>query len=100
MSHVDLVERFKALEVEVELGFDAEQTAVEVARCLNCDIQTDFTANLCIECDACIDVCPVYCLTMTENEPEEELRLNLTAPAENTRSGSLRISRTFHKPLA
>ncbi len=83
MSHVDLVERFKALEVEVELGFDAEQTAVEVARCLNCDIQTDFTANLCIECDACIDVCPVYCLTMTENRPEEELRLNLTAPAEN-----------------
>ena len=84
MSHVDLVERFKALEVEVELGFDAEQTAVEVARCLNCDIQTEFTANLCIECDACIDVCPVYCLTMTENEPEEELRLHLTAPAENT----------------
>ena len=84
MSHVDLVERFKALEVEVELGFDPEQTAVEVARCLNCDIQTDFTANLCIECDACIDVCPVYCLTMTENEPEEDLRLHLTAPAENT----------------
>ena len=60
MNHVDLVERFKALEVEVELGFDAEQTAVEVERCLNCDIQTHFSAPLCIECDACIDVCPVY----------------------------------------
>ena len=84
MNHVDLVERFKALEVEVELGFDAEQTAVEVERCLNCDIQTHFAAPLCIECDACIDVCPVYCLTITDNGSEEELRNNLTAPAENT----------------
>jgi len=83
MNHVDLVERFKALEVEVELGFDAEQTAVEVERCLNCDIQTHFSAPLCIECDACIDVCPVYCLTITHNGPEEELRKRLTVPAEN-----------------
>ncbi len=83
MTHVDLVKRFKALEVEVELGFDAEQTAVEVERCLNCDIQTDFTAGLCIECDACIDVCPVSCLTITHNGVEEELRGRLTAPAEN-----------------
>ena len=84
MNHVDLVERFKALEVEVELGFDAEQTAVEVERCLNCDIQTHFSAPLCIECDACIDVCPVYCLTITDNGSEEDLRNRLTAPAENT----------------
>ena len=84
MNHVDLAERFKALEVEVELGFDAEQTAVEVERCLNCDIQTHFSAPLCIECDACIDVCPVYCLTITDNGSEEELRNRLTAPAENT----------------
>ena len=84
MNHVDLVKRFKALEVEVELGFDPEQTAVEVERCLNCDIQTDFTPSLCIECDACIDVCPVYCLTITGNGSEEELRGRLTAPAENT----------------
>ena len=84
MNHVDLVERFKALEVEVELGFDAEQTAVEVERCLNCDIQTHFSAPLCLECDACIDVCPVYCLTITDNGSEEDLRNRLTAPAENT----------------
>ena len=84
MNHVDLVERFKALEVEVELGFDAEQTAIEVERCLNCDIQTSFSAPLCIECDACIDVCPVYCLTITDNGSEEEMRDRLTAPAENT----------------
>ncbi len=84
MNHVDLVERFKALEVEVELGFDAEQTAVEVERCLNCDIQTHFSAPLCIECDACIDVCPVYCLTITDSGSEEDLRNRLTAPAENT----------------
>ena len=84
MNHVDLVKRFKALEVEVELGFDPEQTAVEVERCLNCDIQTDFTPSLCIECDACIDVCPVYCLTITGNGSEEELRGRLMAPAENT----------------
>ena len=84
MNHVDLVERFKALEVEVELGFNAEQIAVEVERCLNCDIQTHFSAPLCIECDACIDVCPVYCLTITDNGSEEDLRDRLTAPAENT----------------
>ncbi len=84
MNHVDLVERFKALEVEVELGFNAEQTAVEVERCLNCDIQTHFAAPLCIECDACVDVCPVYCLTITDNGSEEDLRDRLTAPAENT----------------
>ncbi len=83
MNHVDLVERFKALEVEVELGFDPEQTALEVERCLNCDIQTHFTPKLCIECDACIDVCPVYCLTITVNGTEEDLRTRLTAPADN-----------------
>ena len=59
MKHVDLAERFEKLNIEVELGFTAEQTAREVERCLNCDIQTLFTDNLCIECDACIDICPV-----------------------------------------
>src|SRR5262249_21628412 len=67
MVHVDLTTRFKDLVTEVELGFDAEQTAAEVQRCLNCDVQTVFEAPLCIECDACIDVCPVQCLTITEN---------------------------------
>src|SRR5207247_6182141 len=54
MKHVDLVERFRQLNIEVELGFDIHQTAREVQRCLNCDIETDFTRKRCIECDACI----------------------------------------------
>ncbi len=83
MPHVDLKERFKKLDIEVELGFTVEQTIEEVERCLNCDIQTVFTAKLCIECDACIDVCPVNCLTMTANGEEDDLRTRLSAPAEN-----------------
>lgn len=83
MKHVDLVERFEQLNIEVELGFTAEQTAREVERCLNCDIQTDFTAARCIECDACIDVCPVQCLTITRDGEEMELRTRLSAPALN-----------------
>ena len=83
MPHVDLKERFKQLDIEVELGFTAEQTLLEVERCLNCDIQTVFAAPLCIECDACIDVCPVDCLTIAPNGDEEQLRRRLTAPASN-----------------
>ena len=83
MPHVDLKERFKKLNIEVELGFTPELAIEEVERCLNCDIQTVFNADLCIECDACIDVCPVDCLTMTGNAEEEELRGQLTAPADN-----------------
>jgi formate dehydrogenase (NADP+) beta subunit len=83
MPHVDLKKRFKRLNVEVELGFDAEQVAVEVERCLNCDLQTVFTAPLCIECDACIDICPVDCLTITENGPLEELQGRLRTPRLN-----------------
>jgi ferredoxin len=83
MPHVDLKERFKKLDIEVELGFTAEQAVQEVERCLNCDIQTVFAANLCIECDACIDVCPVNCLTITQNGNAEELRTRLSAPADN-----------------
>jgi len=83
MPHVDLKKRFKKLDIEVELGFTAEQAIKEVERCLNCDIQTVFAADLCIECDACIDICPVDCLTMTENGDETDLRSRLSAPAEN-----------------
>lgn len=83
MPHVDLKERFRKLDIEVELGFTPEQMATEVERCLNCDIQTVFTDKLCIECDACIDVCPTDCLTITANAPEETLRASLTVPAEN-----------------
>ena len=83
MPHVDLKERFKKLDIEVELGFTAEQAAREVERCLNCDVQTVFTADLCIECDACLDICPVNCLTITQNGEEDDLRTRLSAPSEN-----------------
>ncbi len=84
MQHEALVKRFSDLGVEVELGFSAEEAATEVGRCLNCDIQTHFTAPLCIECDACIDVCPTNCLTITTNGgPIDELRTRLSAPALN-----------------
>jgi formate dehydrogenase beta subunit len=83
MPHVDLKERFRKLDIEVELGYTVEQTIQEVERCLNCDIQTVFAAKLCIECDACIDICPVNCLTITHNGDEADLRTRLLAPAEN-----------------
>jgi ferredoxin len=83
MQHVDLARRFEQLNIEVELGFNAEQTAREVQRCLNCDVQTAFTEKRCIECDACIDVCPVQCLTIARDGEESEIRTRLSAPAVN-----------------
>ena len=83
VPHVSLKERFKKIDIEVELGFTAEQAVQEVQRCLNCDVQTVFDAKLCIECDACIDICPVDCLTMTPDGEEAELRTRLKAPALN-----------------
>ncbi|MFZ9667739.1 MAG: FAD-dependent oxidoreductase [Steroidobacteraceae bacterium] len=83
VPHVSLKERFKKIDIEVELGFTAEQAAEEVQRCLNCDVQTIFDAKLCIECDACIDICPVDCLTMTPDGAEADLRTRLKAPAAN-----------------
>ena len=83
MQHVALKERLKTLSVEVEEGFDLEQTLQEAERCLNCDVQTHFTGPLCIECDACIDICPLSCLTITANGDEDDLRTRLTAPALN-----------------
>lgn len=83
VPHVSLKERFKNIDIEVELGFTAEQVVAEVQRCLNCDVQTVFDAKLCIECDACIDICPVDCLTMTTDGVEADLRTRLKAPATN-----------------
>jgi ferredoxin len=83
MKHVDLVKRFSDLSIEVEVGFTPEQAATEVERCLNCDVQTAFTAPRCIECDACIDVCPVQCLTIARDGDEPDLRMRLSAPAVN-----------------
>jgi len=79
MEHVDLVKRFEGLNVEVELGFSAEQIATEVQRCLNCDVHTVFEAPLCTECDACIDVCPVDCLAIVPAAPEASLRETIGA---------------------
>jgi ferredoxin len=83
MQHVELPVRFASMSTEVEKGFTDEQTRVEVERCLNCDIQTHFIDSLCIECDACIDICPVDCLTITPNAEEVDLRQRFVAPAAN-----------------
>jgi NADPH-dependent glutamate synthase beta subunit-like oxidoreductase len=73
----------KNIKVEVELGFDPTLAFAEAERCLNCDAQTVFSEKLCIECDACVDICPMDCITFTENGDEKELRARLNAPADN-----------------
>ena len=83
MRHVDLERRIETVAIEVEEGFDLRETLKEVERCLNCDVQTHFTAPLCIECDACVDICPLSCITMAPNGEEEDLRTRLTAPTLN-----------------
>jgi NADPH-dependent glutamate synthase beta subunit-like oxidoreductase len=83
---VPLLERDKALsniKLEVELGFDPPLGFREAQRCLNCDVQTVFSAPACIECDACVDICPMDCITFTGNGDEDDLRGRLKAPAEN-----------------
>jgi formate dehydrogenase beta subunit len=74
----------KNIKVEVELGFDEKLGFLEAQRCLNCDVQTVFTPKLCIECDACVDICPMDCITFTRDGPEPDLRERLNAPARNT----------------
>ena len=69
------------IKVEVELGFDAATAFKEASRCLNCDVQTVFNRDTCIECDACVDICPMDCITFTDNGEEAELRTRLKAPA-------------------
>lgn len=80
---MELQEALQNLSNEVELGFDEKRAISEAARCLNCDMQTVFTENKCIECDACVDICPTKVLTMTTNDEEEKLREKLTIPAKN-----------------
>ena len=77
----DKVMALKDIKAEVELGFDEQLALKECGRCLNCDVETVFTASLCIECDACVDICPMDCITFTENGEEADLRQRLTAPA-------------------
>jgi NADPH-dependent glutamate synthase beta subunit-like oxidoreductase len=79
----DKQEALSNVRLEVELGFDAELGFNEAQRCLNCDVQTVFADKLCIECDACVDICPMDCITFTEDGDEAGLRTRLKAPAEN-----------------
>jgi len=83
VPHADKQATLNDINIEVELGFDEQLALNETKRCLNCDVQTVFTDKLCIECDACVDICPTDCITFTPNQDEAELRTNLLAPAEN-----------------
>jgi NADPH-dependent glutamate synthase beta subunit-like oxidoreductase len=83
VPHKDKFLALKDIKAEVELGFDDRLAYKEAERCLNCDVQTVFTDSLCIECDACVDICPVDCITFTQNGDEAELRGQLNAPARN-----------------
>jgi len=79
----DIKKTLKNVKMEVELGFDAATAWKEAQRCLNCDVQTVFTAQMCIECDACVDICPMDCITFTADGDEKDLRGRLSAPALN-----------------
>ncbi len=92
----------KNIKIEVELGFDPKTGFKEAQRCLNCDVQTVFADKLCIECDACVDICPMDCITFTQNGEEQDLRGRLNAPAKNVTqdlyvSGGLKTGRIMAK---
>ncbi len=92
----------KSISVEVELGFDVALALKEAQRCLNCDVQTVFAQEACIECDACVDICPMDCISFVPPAPEEALRATLTAPANNLSqdlyvSGALKTGRVMVK---
>ncbi len=102
VPHRDKLQALKDIKSEVELGFDKELGFAESQRCLNCDVQTVFSDRLCIECDACLDICPVDCISFTENDDEAALRLHLMAPAHNLDqalyvSGALKTGRIMAK---
>ena len=83
VPHVAKAKSLKDRLVEVELGFDIKTSRTESERCYNCDVQTVFDASLCIECDACVDICPTSCINYIENANEHELRQSLAIPAKN-----------------
>ena len=95
----DKVIALKDIKAEVELGFDYGLALKEAERCLNCDVQTVFTASLCIECDACVDICPMDCITFTENGPEAELRTPSQGAGPQSHPGHL-CRRTASRPAA
>jgi formate dehydrogenase beta subunit len=91
-----------SIKVEVELGFDAATAFREAQRCLNCDVQTVFNHTTCIECDACVDICPMDCITFTADSDEATLRTRLKAPALNVTqdlyvAGGLKTGRVMVK---
>jgi NADPH-dependent glutamate synthase beta subunit-like oxidoreductase len=83
VPHADQADALKDLKMEVELGFDEVTALEEAQRCLNCDVQTVFSEDLCIECDACVDICPTDCISFVHNDSEENLRNKLRIPAIN-----------------
>ena len=83
VPHREKAIALKDVKAEVELGFDPLVGFKEAQRCLNCDVQTVFNARTCIECDACVDICPMDCITFTDNGEEADLRTRLKAPATN-----------------
>jgi formate dehydrogenase (NADP+) beta subunit len=102
VPHRDKLIALKDIKAEVELGFDDKLAFAEAQRCLNCDVQTVFTDKLCIECDACVDICPVDCISFVENGEEAELRTRLSAPATDLAqalyvSGGLKTGRIMAK---
>jgi len=102
VPHREKLAALKDIRAEVELGFDPELAFAEAQRCLNCDVETVFTDKLCIECDACVDICPVDCITFTSNGEEKDIRSRLTAPSHNYEqalyvSGGLKTGRIMAK---
>jgi len=98
----DIKATLKNVKMEVELGFDVATAWKEAQRCLNCDVQTVFTDKLCIECDACVDICPMDCISFVPNGEEKDLRTRLSAPALNLTqdlyvSGALKTERVMVK---
>ena len=92
VPHAPIEKTLKDVKLEVELGFDLKQAFAEAERCLNCDVQTVFDTPKCIECDACVDICPMDCITFTANGEEEDLRARLTAPTLHAATQDLYIS--------
>jgi formate dehydrogenase beta subunit len=98
----ELTIALKDIREEVELGFNPELAWKEAQRCLNCDVQTVFAPKLCIECDACVDICPMDCITFTADGDEMELRARLNAPAQDLQqalyvAGGLKTGRVMAK---
>ena len=102
VPHEKTEKALKSISIEVELGFDLKLAFKEAERCLNCDVQTVFSKDACIECDACMDICPMDCISFTNNDEEADLRKHLMAPALNLSqdlyvSGLLKTGRVMVK---